>query len=449
MSTKVYLQNLMSEVVKKDPAEHLFHQAVEEVISTLEPILTAQPQYIKYAVLERMVEPERVIYFRVPWTDDKGITHVNRGFRVQFNSAIGPFKGGIRFHESVTLSALKFLAFEQTLKNSLTGLPLGGAKGGSDFDPRGKSEGEVMRFCQAFMDELYRHIGERTDVPAGDLGVGAREIGYMFGHYKKITNKFVGVFTGKGPSYGGSLIRPEATGYGVVFFAEEMLKRQSESIRNKTCIISGAGNVGIHTAEKILQLGGKVVGFNDYDGAVYDKEGLNTEKLAYLKNLIFVERGSIKEYVKKYKSAEFHQGKKSWFIPCYAAFPTACENELQLEDAKMLVKNGVKLVCEGANMPCTPEAVHLFQSNNILYAPGKAANAGGVAVSGLEMTQNTIRLTWTREEVEVQLHKIMKNIHASCVDASKDFGKEGDYVLGANISGFRKVADAMIAQGVI
>jgi glutamate dehydrogenase (NADP+) len=306
-----------------------------------------------------------------------------------------------------------------------------------------------MRFCQAFMDELYRHIGERTDVPAGDLGVGAREIGYMFGHYKKITNKFVGVFTGKGPSYGGSLIRPEATGYGVVFFAEEMLKRQSESIRNKTCIISGAGNVGIHTAEKILQLGGKVVGFNDYDGAVYDKEGLNTEKLAYLKNLIFVERGSIKEYVKKYKSAEFHQGKKSWFIPCYAAFPTACENELQLEDAKMLVKNGVKLVCEGANMPCTPEAVHLFQSNNILYAPGKAANAGGVAVSGLEMTQNTIRLTWTREEVEVQLHKIMKNIHASCVDASKDFGKEGDYVLGANISGFKKVADAMIAQGVI
>ena len=449
MSTKVYLQNLMSEVVKKDPAEHLFHQAVEEVISTLEPILTAQPQYIKYAVLERMVEPERVIYFRVPWTDDKGITHVNRGFRVQFNSAIGPFKGGIRFHESVTLSALKFLAFEQTLKNSLTGLPLGGAKGGSDFDPRGKSEGEVMRFCQAFMDELYRHIGERTDVPAGDLGVGAREIGYMFGHYKKITNKFVGVFTGKGPSYGGSLIRPEATGYGVVFFAEEMLKRQSESIRNKTCIISGAGNVGIHTAEKILQLGGKVVGFNDYDGAIYDKEGLNTEKLAYLKNLIFVERGSLKEYVKKYKSAEFHQGKKSWFIPCYAAFPTACENELQLEDAKMLVKNGVKLVCEGANMPCTPEAVHLFQSNNILYAPGKAANAGGVAVSGLEMTQNTIRLTWTREEVEVQLHKIMKNIHASCVDASKDFGKEGDYVLGANISGFRKVADAMIAQGVI
>ncbi len=449
MSTKVYLQNLMSEVVKKDPAEHLFHQAVEEVISTLEPILTAQPQYIKYAVLERMVEPERVIYFRVPWTDDKGITHVNRGFRVQFNSAIGPFKGGIRFHESVTLSALKFLAFEQTLKNSLTGLPLGGAKGGSDFDPRGKSEGEVMRFCQAFMDELYRHIGERTDVPAGDLGVGAREIGYMFGHYKKITNKFVGVFTGKGPSYGGSLIRPEATGYGVVFFAEEMLKRQSESIRNKTCIISGAGNVGIHTAEKILQLGGKVVGFNDYDGAIYDKEGLNEEKLAYLKNLVFVQRASLKEYVKKYKSAEFHQGKKSWFIPCYAAFPTACENELQLEDAKMLVKNGVKMVCEGANMPCTPEAVHLFQSNNILYAPGKAANAGGVAVSGLEMTQNTIRLTWTREEVEVQLHKIMKNIHASCVDASKDFGKEGDYVLGANISGFRKVADAMIAQGVI
>ena len=449
MSTKIYLQNLMNNVVKKDPAEHLFHQAVEEVITSLEPVLNAQPQYIKYAVLERMVEPERVIYFRVPWTDDKGITHVNRGFRIQFNSAIGPFKGGIRFHESVTLSSLKFLAFEQTLKNSLTGLPLGGAKGGSDFDPRGKSEGEVMRFCQAFMDELYRHIGERTDVPAGDLGVGAREVGYMFGLYKKITNKFVGVFTGKGPSYGGSLIRPEATGYGVVFFAEEMLKLQSESIRNKTCIISGAGNVGIHTAEKVLQLGGKVVGFNDYDGAVYDKAGLDEEKLAFLKNLVFVQRASLKEYVKKYKSAEFHPGKKSWFIPCYAAFPTACENELQEEDAKMLIKNGVKIVCEGANMPCTPQAVDLFQSNGVLYAPGKAANAGGVAVSGLEMTQNTIRLSWTREEVEVQLHKIMKSIHANCVEASKDFGREGDYVLGANISGFRKVADAMIAQGVI
>lgn len=449
MSTKIYLQKLMDNVVKKDPAEQLFHQAASEVISTLEPILTAQPKYIQYAVLERMVEPERVIYFRVPWTDDKGITHVNRGFRIQFNSAIGPFKGGIRFHESVTLSSLKFLAFEQTLKNSLTGLPLGGAKGGSDFDPRGKSEGEVMRFCQAFMDELYRHIGERTDVPAGDLGVGAREVGYMFGHYKKITNKFVGVFTGKGPSYGGSLIRPEATGYGVVFFAEEMLKRQSDSIRGKVCIISGTGNVGMHTAEKILQMGGKVVGFNDYDGAVYDKEGLNEEKLAFLKNLVFVQRGSLKEYVKKYKSAEFHLGKKSWFIPCYAAFPTACENELQEEDAKTLIKHGVKIVCEGANMPCTPEAVDLFKANGVLYAPGKAANAGGVAVSGLEMTQNTIRLSWTREEVEAQLHKIMKNIHASCIDASKEFGQEGDYVLGANIAGFRKVADAMIAQGVI
>ncbi len=449
MTTKLYLQKIMEDVVKKDPSEKLFHQAVEEVITSLEPILKAEPKYMNYAVLERLVEPERVIYFRVPWSDDKGQTHVNRGFRIQFNSAIGPFKGGIRFHESVTLSSLKFLAFEQTFKNSLTGLPLGGGKGGSDFDPRGKSEGEVMRFCQAFMDELYRHIGERTDVPAGDLGVGAREVGYMFGHYKKITNKFVGVFTGKGPSFGGSLIRPEATGYGVVFFAEEMLKTKSESIRGKTCIISGAGNVGIHTAEKILQMGGKVIGFNDYDGAIYDKEGLSIEKLAYLKDLVFAKRGSLKEYAKKYKSAEFHEGKKSWFIPCYAAFPTACENELNLSDAKELVKNGVKVVCEGANMPCTPEAVDLFQSKGVLYAPGKAANAGGVAVSGLEMTQNTIRLSWTREEVEAQLLKIMKTIHSSCTDSAKDFGHAGNYVFGANIAGFRKVADAMIAQGII
>lgn len=449
MQTKEYLHNLMQSIIKKDPAEKLFHQAASEVLTSLEPILDADPKYIKYAVLDRLVEPERVIYFRVPWNDDKGLTHVNRGFRIQFNSAIGPFKGGIRFHESVTLSSLKFLAFEQTFKNSLTGLPLGGAKGGSDFDPRGKSEGEVMRFCQAFMDELYRHIGERTDVPAGDLGVGAREVGFMFGHYKKITNKFVGVFTGKGPSFGGSLIRPEATGYGVVFFAEEMLKCKSEGIRGKTCIISGTGNVGIHTAEKILQMGGKVVGFNDYDGAIYDKEGLNAEKLAFLKDLVFVKRGSIKEYAKKFKTAEFHAGKKSWFIPCYAAFPTACENELQLEDAKTLVKNGVKIVCEGANMPCTPEAVDLFQNSGVLYAPGKAANAGGVAVSGLEMTQNTIRLSWTREEVEIQLKKIMQNIHSACVNEATIYNKPGDYVLGANVAGFKKVADAMIAQGVI
>ena len=449
MSTKAYLQGILEQVAKRDPAEQLFQQAVKEVISTLEPILEAEPKYQKYAILERLVEPERIITFRVPWCDDKGNIRVNRGYRVQFNSAIGPYKGGCRFHETVTLSMLKFLGFEQTFKNSLTGLPMGGGKGGSDFDYRGKSEMEVMRFCQSFMNELYRHIGQFTDVPAGDLGVGAREVGYMFGQYKKLTNQFVGVFTGKGPSFGGSLIRPEATGYGVVYFAEEMLKRVNESVRGKNCIISGTGNVGIHTAEKIMQLGGKVVGFNDYDGAVYDKDGLDAEKIAFLKELVFVKRASLKEYVKKYTKAEFHEGKKSWFIPCFAAFPTACENELKLEDAKTLVKNGVKLVCEGANMPCTPEAVELFQKSGVLYAPGKAANAGGVAVSGLEMTQNSIRLSWTKEEVEDKLHKIMIGIHNSCVDAATKYGKKDDYLLGANIAGFKKVADAMIAQGVI
>lgn len=449
MSTKNYLQGILEQVAKRDPAEQLFQQAVKEVLSTLEPILKAEPKYQKYAILERLVEPERIITFRVPWCDDKGNIRVNRGYRVQFNSAIGPYKGGCRFHETVTLSMLKFLGFEQTFKNSLTGLPMGGGKGGSDFDYRGKSEMEVMRFCQSFMNELYRHIGQFTDVPAGDLGVGAREVGYMFGQYKKLTNQFVGVFTGKGPSFGGSLIRPEATGYGVVYFAEEMLKRVGESVKGKNCIISGTGNVGIHTAEKIMQLGGKVVGFNDYDGAVYDKDGLNEEKIAFLKDLVFVKRASLKEYVKKYTKAEFHEGKKSWFIPCFAAFPTACENELKLEDAQTLVKNGVKLVCEGANMPCTPEAVELFQKSGVLYAPGKAANAGGVAVSGLEMTQNSIRLSWTKEEVEDKLHKIMIGIHNSCVDAATKYGKKDDYLLGANIAGFKKVADAMIAQGVI
>ena len=449
MSTKNYLQGILEQVAKRDPAEQLFQQAVKEVISTLEPILEAEPKYQKNAILERLVEPERIITFRVPWCDDKGNIRVNRGYRVQFNSAIGPYKGGCRFHETVTLSMLKFLGFEQTFKNSLTGLPMGGGKGGSDFDYRGKSEMEVMRFCQSFMNELYRHIGQFTDVPAGDLGVGAREVGYMFGQYKKLTNQFVGVFTGKGPSFGGSLIRPEATGYGVVYFAEEMLKRVNESVKGKNCIISGTGNVGIHTAEKIMQLGGKVVGFNDYDGAVYDKDGLDAEKIAFLKELVFVKRARLKEYVKKYTKAEFHEGKKSWFIPCFAAFPTACENELKLEDAKTLVKNGVKLVCEGANMPCTPDAVELFQKSGVLYAPGKAANAGGVAVSGLEMTQNSIRLSWTKEEVEDKLHKIMIGIHNSCVDAATKYGKKDDYLLGANIAGFKKVADAMIAQGVI
>lgn len=449
MSTKAYLQQLMDNVVKKDPAEKLFHQAAGEVLGTLEPILTAELKYIKYSVLDRMIEPERVIYFRVPWTDDKGNIRVNRGYRVQFNSAIGPYKGGLRFHETVTLATLKFLAFEQTFKNSLTGLPLGGGKGGSDFDYRGKSEAEVMRFCQSFMNELYRHIGERTDVPAGDLGVGGREIGYLFGQYKKLTNKFVGILTGKGLSYGGSLFRTEATGYGVVYFAEEMLKNKGLSLEGKTCIISGAGNVGIHTAEKITQLGGKVIGCCDYDGALIDKDGFNAEKIAHLKELVFVKRVCLREYLKKYPNAEFAEGKKSWFIPCFAAFPTACENELKAEDAKELVKNGVQMVCEGANMPCTPEAVEIFQKAGVIYAPGKAANAGGVACSGLEMTQNTIRISWLKEEVEQQLHRIMVNIHKECLEASQKYGKEGDYLLGANIAGFKKVADAMIDQGVV
>jgi glutamate dehydrogenase (NADP+) len=449
MSTKLYLQSVMESVKKKDPSEHLFHQAVEEVISTLEPILSAKPKYMQHAIVERMVEPERVIAFRVPWMDDKGKIHVNRGYRVQFSSAIGPYKGGIRFHETVALSTLKFLGFEQTFKNSLTGLPLGGGKGGSDFDARGKSEAEVMRYCQSFMNELYRHIGENTDVPAGDLGLGAREIGYLFGQYKKLTNRYVGVLTGKGVDYGGSLIRPEATGYGVVYFAEEMMKMRGDGLRGKTCVISGAGNVGVHTAEKLLHMGAKTVAFSDYDGTVYDREGLNEEKIAFLKDLVFLRRGSLKEYGKKYKAAGFHEGKKSWFVPCDAAFPTSRENELDEADARMLVKNGVKIVCEGANMPCSPQAIEVFQKAKILYAPGKAANAGGVACSGLEMTQNSIRLNWTREEVDIQLHKIMKNIHSACVSAYKEFGTEGDYVLGANIAGFKKVADAMIAQGIV
>ncbi|MDR0952762.1 MAG: NADP-specific glutamate dehydrogenase [Elusimicrobiota bacterium] len=449
MSTKAYLQSVMDGVKKKDPAEQLFHQAVEEVLITLEPILDAQPKYMQNAIVERMVEPERVITFRVPWTDDKGQIHINRGYRVQFNSAIGPYKGGLRFHETVALSTLKFLGFEQTFKNSLTGLPMGGGKGGSDFDTRGKSEAEVMRYCQAFMTELYRHIGENTDVPAGDLGLGGREIGYLFGQYKKITNRYVGVLTGKGLEFGGSLIRTEATGYGVVYFAEEMMKLRGDSLKGKTCIISGAGNVGIHTAEKLLELGAKVVGMSDYSGAVYDEEGLTTEKIAYLKDLIFNKRGLLTEYVKKYTGAKHLPGKKSWSIPCYAAFPTSRENELDGNDAKELLKNGCKLVCEGANMPCSPEAITAFQQAKILYAPGKAANAGGVACSGLEMTQNSIRLSWTREEVDAHLHKIMQHIHSSCVNAYKEFGTDGDYLLGANIAGFKKVADAMLAQGIV
>lgn len=449
MNTQTYLSDFLTIFRRKNAAQHVFIQAVEEVVRTLAPVLDKKPQYIKERILERMVEPERMIAFRVPWKDDNGEIHVNRGFRVQFNSALGPYKGGIRFHESVTADSLKFLAFEQTFKNSLTTLPLGGGKGGSDFDTRGKSADEVMRFCHSFINELYHHIGYHTDIPAGDLGCGAREIGYMFGQYKKLTNDFTGAFTGKKPNWGGSLLRPEATGYGVAYFAQNMLATRKDELKGKTCVISGTGNVGIYTMEKLTQLGANVVGFMDYDGSVYDKEGINAEKLAYLKDLVFVRRGSLKEYVQKYPHAHFRPGQKTWDIACDCAFPTACENELDGAAANTLLKNGCRLVCEGANMPSTPEAVQAFQQAGILYSPGKASNAGGVAVSGLEMTQNSMRVYWSREEVDAYLQRIMASIHTSCLQYAAEFARPGDYVAGANIAGFLKVADAMIDQGLV
>ncbi len=449
MDIHAYTADFLEAQEKKDPGQKVFLQAVKEVVSTLHPVLEQNPVYIKEKILERLVEPERIISFRVPWQDDKGEIHVNRGYRVQFNSAIGPYKGGIRFHTSVTQDSLKFLAFEQTFKNSLTTLPLGGGKGGSDFDARGKSDGEVMRFCHSFMNELYRHIGYHTDVPAGDLGCGAREIGYMYGQYKKLTDVFTGTFTGKKPNWGGSLLRPEATGYGVAYFTQNMLATKNDSVKGKTCIVSGTGNVGVHAIEKLTELGGKVVGFMDYDGSVYDKDGVDAEKLAFLKDLVFVRRGSLKEYVKKFPKAEFRPGKKTWDIPCDIACPTACENELHGDDAKTLLKNGCKCVCEGSNMPCTPEAIEAFQAAGILYSPGKASNAGGVAVSGLEMTQNSMRLYWTREEVDQYLHRIMNSIHNSCLEAAEMYGMKGNYMAGANIAGFKKVADSMLDQGLV
>ena len=449
MDIHAYTADFLEAQEKKNPGQKVFLQAVKEVVSTLHPVLEQNPVYIKEKILERLVEPERIIIFRVPWQDDKGEIHVNRGYRVQFNSAIGPYKGGIRFHTSVTQDSLKFLAFEQTFKNSLTTLPLGGGKGGSDFDARGKSDGEVMRFCHSFMNELYRHIGYHTDVPAGDLGCGAREIGYMYGQYKKLTDVFTGTFTGKKPNWGGSLLRPEATGYGVAYFTQNMLATKNDSVKGKTCIVSGTGNVGVHAIEKLTELGGKVVGFMDYDGSVYDKDGVDAEKLAFLKDLVFVRRGSLKEYVKKFPKAEFRPGKKTWDIPCDIACPTACENELLGEDAKTLLKNGCKCVCEGSNMPCTPEAIEEFQAAGILYSPGKASNAGGVAVSGLEMTQNSMRLYWTREEVDQYLHRIMNSIHNSCLEAAEMYGMKGNYMAGANIAGFKKVADSMLDQGLV
>lgn len=436
-------------VKEKNSHEPEFLQAVHEVAETVIPFIEKNPQYQNKMLLERMVEPERTIIFRVPWIDDQGNTQVNRAFRVEFNSAIGPYKGGIRFHPSVNLSILKFLGFEQVFKNSLTTLPMGGGKGGSDFNPKGKSDNEVMRFCQSFMNELFRHIGPNTDVPAGDIGVGGREIGYMFGQYKKLRNEFTGVLTGKGITYGGSLIRPEATGYGCVYFAKNMLATQGDSFKGKTVIISGSGNVAQYACQKATELGGKVVTMSDSSGYIHDANGIDAEKLAYIMELKNVKRGRINEYTKKYSSATFHKGERPWSINCDIALPCATQNELNLEEAKALINNNVIAVAEGANMPTTPDAIEALQKAKILFAPGKASNAGGVATSGLEMSQNSLRFNWTREEVDAKLNQIMNDIHQSCVTYGKQDNGYIDYVKGANIAGFVKVADAMLAQGVV
>ncbi|MEM9685605.1 MAG: NADP-specific glutamate dehydrogenase [Bacteroidota bacterium] len=438
----------MELVMKRNAHEPEFLQAVKEVAETVIPYIMEKDIYHGKNILLRMVEPERVVMFRVPWIDDSGEIRVNRGYRIEMNSAIGPYKGGLRFHPSVNLSILKFLAFEQVFKNSLTTLPMGGGKGGSDFDPKGKSDGEVMRFCQSFMSELFRHIGPNTDIPAGDIGVGGREIGYLFGTYKKLSNEFTGVLTGKGVSWGGSLIRPEATGYGTVYFAADMLETKNDSLDGKIVVISGSGNVAQYAAEKTIQLGGKVVTLSDSSGFIYDKDGITEEKLAFVMDLKNNKRGRISEYVAQYPTAEFHEGVTPWTVPCEVALPCATQNELNGADAKTLLANGCICVAEGANMPCTPEAVEAFHQEKIFFAPGKASNAGGVAVSGLEMAQNSLRYSWTREEVDEKLKGIMRNIH----DASAQYGKEGDftnYVKGANIAGFVKVGDAMLAQGVV
>ena len=444
-----YVERVLNSVKEKNANEPEFIQAVQEVLESLIPVVEKMPEIEKNAILERMVEPERVIMFRVPWTDDEGKIRINRGFRVQFNSAIGPYKGGLRFHPSVNLGILKFLGFEQTFKNSLTTLPMGGGKGGSDFDPHGKSDAEVMRFCQSFMTELSKHIGADTDVPAGDIGVGAREVGYMFGQYKRLRNEFTGVLTGKGLTFGGSLIRTEATGYGLIYFAENMLAVKGDNLKGKVCVVSGSGNVAQYAVEKLIQLGAKPVTLSDSNGYIYDPDGITQEKLEFVKELKNVKRGRIKEYAEKYTSAKYVEGEKPWGVKCDCAFPCATQNELNGEAAKTLLANGVKLVAEGSNMPSTLEAVEAFVKAKILYAPGKASNAGGVATSGLEMSQNSERLSWSREEVDEKLKSIMKNIHDSAYKAAKDFGMEGNYVAGANIAGFIKVANAMIAQGVV
>jgi len=449
------MSDIVQLVKSRDPDQPEFHQAVTEVAESIEPVLERIPEYRQAKVMERIVEPERVIMFRVPWMDDKGDVQVNRGFRIEMNSAIGPYKGGLRFHPSVNLGILKFLAFEQVFKNALTTLPMGGGKGGSDFDPKGKSDNEVMRFCQSFMTELSRHIGPNTDVPAGDIGVGAREIGFLFGMYKRLRNEFTGVLTGKGLNWGGSLIRPEATGYGSVYFASEMLKTRSESLEGKTCLVSGSGNVAQYTIEKILDLGGKAVTCSDSSGYIYDEEGIDRDKLAFLMMLKNVRRGRVKEYAEKYPNAVYsdvdpsHDYNPLWSHKAECAFPSATQNEVNAKDAQNLVNNGVYVVSEGANMPTVPEGIEIFIENKLLYGPGKAANAGGVSVSGLEMSQNSMRLGWSREEVDQRLHQIMISIHKTCMDTAEQYGTPGNYVNGANIAGFVKVVDAMLDQGLV
>jgi glutamate dehydrogenase (NADP+) len=446
-----YSQRVFESVKAKNAHEPEFLQAVQEVLNTIEPVLSAQPKYEANAILERIVEPERTILFRVPWIDDQGKVQINRGYRVEFNSAIGPYKGGIRFHPSVNLGILKFLGFEQVFKNSLTTLPMGGGKGGSDFDPKGKSDNEVMRFCQSFMTELSRHIGANTDVPAGDIGVGGREIGYMFGQYKRLRNEFTGVLTGKALNWGGSLIRPEATGYGCVYFAQNMLATKGGDLEGKVCLVSGSGNVAQYTVEKLNQLGAKPVTMSDSNGYIYDPDGIDPEKLAWVMELKNTRRGRIAEYVKQFTKAQYFEGQRPWSVPCDCAFPSATQNEINGDEARTLIKNGCTLVAEGANMPTTLEGINVYLDAKILYGPAKAANAGGVATSGLEMSQNSMRLAWTREEVDAKLNAIMKNIHDNALTHAQEYGNDKsftNYVIGANIAGFVKVADSMIDQGV-
>ncbi|MEM1330029.1 MAG: NADP-specific glutamate dehydrogenase [Planctomycetota bacterium] len=448
-SVEAEVQRFMKRVVDRTPSEPEFHQAVHEVVESVMPTVLDTQAYRDASVLDRLTEPDRVISFRVTWTGDDGAVHVNRGYRVQFSNAIGPYKGGLRFHPTVTQGTLKFLAFEQIFKNALTGLPMGGGKGGSDFDPKGKSDAEVMRFCHSFMTELYRHIGEDTDVPAGDIGVGAREIGFLFGQYKRLTNTFTPVITGKAPQFGGSLLRPEATGYGSVYFAQAMLEHAGEGLADKDCAVSGSGNVAQFTAEMLIKLGARVVTLSDSGGFIHDPNGIDTEKLAFVEDLKNTRRGRISEYAEKYSGATFHANERPWGVPVFGAFPSATQNEINEADAKTLVANGVRVVSEGANMPSTPDAVHAFQKAGVLFGPGKAANAGGVSVSGLEQSQNSQRLSWTRDEVDQKLHAIMTSIHAACVEHGSLPGGGVDYVRGANIAGFTKVADALVAFGAV